>query len=356
MGQRVLITRLSWFLAHRLAQRLEQDPDVEYILGVDIDEPKGDLDRTEFVKADIRRPVVHKILETTGIDTVVHCALYSTPLETRGRSAMHDLNVIGAMQLLAACQRAENVKRVVVRSSTAVYGAESNDPAVFTEEMERSSPRDPFGRDCVEMEAYVREFGRRRRDVELTLFRFANILGPHADTPLTRYLRMPVVPTALGFDPRLEFLHEQDAVEILYRAVREPVVGTYNAGADGVLYGSQVLRIGQRVQLPLPMPILSAQGLLSRLFGRSLLIPDHILRLLQWGRVSDNARLKREFGYLPRYTSRDVVREFYAEHRVRRMAGPSHQTGDRWERELHDFLTRKGQERFLARTRGGDEE
>jgi UDP-glucose 4-epimerase len=349
MGQRVLITRISWFLAHRIARRLEDDPNVEYILGVDIEEPRGDLDRTEFLKADFRRAVMLKILDATGIDTVVHCGLYSTPEEARGRSAMHDLNVIGAMQLLGACQKAETVKRVVVRSSTAVYGAESNDPAAFSEEMGRSSARDPFGRDCVEMEAYVREFRRRRREVDLTVFRFANILGPRSDTPLAQYLRMPVVPTVLGFDPRLQFMHEDDAVDLMLRAVRDPVVGTYNATGDGVLYLSQVLRIGRRVELPLPMPILNMSAALVSLLGRGLVVPPHILRLLQWGRVADNARLTGEFGFTPKYTSSDVVREFYADERLRRVAAaPAEQ---RWERELHEFLTRKGQERFLARAR-----
>lgn len=349
MGRRILITRLSWFLSHRLARRLESDPDVEYILGVDADEPRGDLERTEFLKADIRRPVMLKIIEATGIDTVIHCGLYSTPEEARGRSAMHDLNVIGAMQLMAACQRSESVKRVIIRSSTAVYGAEANDPAVFTEEMGRATSRDPFGRDCVEMEAYVRELRRRRRDIDLTLFRFANILGPTADTPLAQYLRMPVVPTVLGFDPRLQFMHEDDAVDLLTRAVDEPVVGTYNAAGDGVLFLSQAIRIGRRFELPLPMPVLNMSGPVVKMLGKGLQVPPHIIRLIQWGRVADTRRLISEFGFNPKHSTRDVVREFYAEERLRKVSAQP--TEQRWERDLHDFLTRKGQERFLARAR-----
>jgi UDP-glucose 4-epimerase len=160
---------------------------------------------------------------------------------------------------------------------------------------------------------------------------------------------MPVVPTVLGFDPRLQFMHEDDAVDLLEQAVQRPIVGTYNATADGVLYLSQLLRMGGRVELPLPLSILNLTGPLVRLARRGLQVPPHIIRLVQWGRIADNRRLKEEFGFTPRYTTRDAVREFYAERRLRRVAEGGRP--QRWERELHEFLTRKGQERFLEKAR-----
>jgi UDP-glucose 4-epimerase len=344
------MTRIGWFLSHRLALRLEQDPEVEYILGIDLDQPRGDLQRTEYLRADIRKPVLLKILESTGIDTVVHLGLYSTPGEAGGRGAMHDLNVIGAMQLFAACQRAESVKQVIVRSSTAVYGAESNDPAVFTEDMMRAARTDPFGRDSQEIESYARELSRRRPELDMTTFRFANILGPGADTPLANYLTMPVIPTVLGFDPRLQFIHEDDASDLLVRAIERPVRGVFNASGDGVMYLSQVIRQGGRVEVPLPTPVLKLAAPLFRFAGRSVKIPPHVINLLHWGRVADTTRLRKVFGFEPRRTTRDAVREFYAERRLRRVTRT--QQAQTWERELHEFLTRKGQERFLARSRG----
>ncbi|HVE91769.1 MAG TPA: NAD-dependent epimerase/dehydratase family protein [Actinomycetota bacterium] len=346
MGRRVLITRLSWFLSSRLAQMLEQDPDVEYILGVDLQEPAAELERTEYLRADIRRPVLARVIEATGIDTVIHLGLYSTPDEAGGRGAMHDLNVIGAMHLFAACQKAGTVKRVIVRSSTAVYGADSGDPAVFTEEMGHSSRNEPFGRDCSEMEGYARDFARRRRDVLTTTFRFANILGPASDTPLAQYLTMPIVPTMLGFDPRLQFIHEDDAADLLLRALREPVAGTYNAVAEGVMYLSQVIRQGGRLELPMPMAALNLLAPVVRLTGQGLRIPPHVVRLIQYGRVADSGRLRTQLGYVPRYTTRDAVREFYAERRLRRVVRATQPQP--WERELQEFVTRKGRERFVT--------
>src|SRR5688572_27447964 len=164
MVQRVMITGVSRHLAGRLAQRLEADPAVEYIVGVDLEEPEVDLERTEFVRADIRNPLIAKVIQAAEVDTLVHLSIISTPTRVGGRSAMKDINVIGALQLFAACQKAPSLRRLVMKSSTAVYGASSRDPALFAEERgARDVPRHGYAKDAVEVEQYARDFGRRRR-------------------------------------------------------------------------------------------------------------------------------------------------------------------------------------------------
>ena len=169
---------------------------------------------------------------------------------------MKELNVIGTMQLLAACQNAASVRRLVVKSSTAVYGASPRDPAVFTEATSaKAVPRSGYAKDCAEVEGYVRGFSRRRPDVTVTMFRFANFIGPTVETSLTRYLSLPVVPTALGFDPRLQLIHEDDAIEILRRACatdRSGVSTTRRARACCCCRRRSGGRAGS--QLPVPLP------------------------------------------------------------------------------------------------------
>src|SRR5438094_4452389 len=135
MAQRVMITGISCHLGAKLAQRLEQDPEVEYVAGVDLEEPELDLERTEFIRADVRNPLIAKVLQATEVDTLVHLAIIATPTRVGGRSAMKEINVIGSLQLFAACQKSTAVKKVVMKSSTAVYGASAGDPALFTEDM-----------------------------------------------------------------------------------------------------------------------------------------------------------------------------------------------------------------------------
>ncbi len=344
MGQRVLITGISGHLAGKLARRLEQDAEVEYLVGVDLDEPRLDLERLEFVRADIRNPLVVKVLQTTEVDTVVHLNLLATPAGLGGRGQMKEINVIGTMQLFAACQRAERLRKVVMKSTTAVYGSGALDPAMFTEDMEaRSEPLRGYGKDSVEAEAYARGFGRRRPDVDLTILRFANFLGPEIRSAMTRYFSLPVIPTPLGFDPRLQFIHEDDAVEVLYRAVRGAHPGTFNVAADGVLMLSQVIRLLGKPWVPIAAPLVVPVGSLLRRL-RLVDFSTEQLRLLAYGRVSDNGRMKAEFGFEPARTSREALLDFSGSRKVRRLVSPERL--EEWERDVYAFLRRKRQERF----------
>src|SRR5438105_14403522 len=343
MGQRVLITGISRFLGAKLAQRLERDPDVEYIVGVDLDEPEVDLDRTEYVRADIRNPLVVKVLQAADVDTVVHLGIVTTPTRVGGRAAMQDLNVIGAMQLFAACQKAERVKKLVMKSTTAVYGADPRDPAIFTEDMSaRSIPRMGYSKDSIEIEQYARDFGRRRPDVDVTILRFANFIGPDIETTLTRYFSLPVIPTAMGYDPRIQLVHENDAVEVLYRSVRESHPGIYNVAGDGALYLSQIVRLLGRPPLPLLLPLVSPVANAIRRAGLVDFSTDQ-LRFLLYGRVVDNSRLKSAFGFTPGFTTRAALEDFIRGRRIKQVL--PRETVEQWEHDLYAFLRRRGQER-----------
>jgi UDP-glucose 4-epimerase len=348
VGQRVLITGISGHLAGRLARRLEQDPDVEYLCGIDLHEPSLDLERTEYVRADIRNPLVVKVLQTTEVDTVVHLSLLSTPFGAGGRTRMKEINVIGTMQLLGACQRAEPVGKVVMKSTTAVYGAHPRDPALFTEDMTaRSEPRGGYTKDAIEAERYARGYARRRSGVALTILRFANFMGPDIETPFTRYFSFPIAPTAWGFDPRLQFVHEDDAVEVLYRSIREDHPGVYNVAGDGVVLLSQALRLVGKPSIPVILPLVAPLAGIVRRTGLVDFATDQ-LQFLLYGRVADNALLREEFGYRPRYSTRDALLDFAKGRRIRRLL-PSEQLSD-WEREVYAFLRRKNQERFERTT------
>ncbi|MFN2613602.1 MAG: NAD-dependent epimerase/dehydratase family protein [Actinomycetota bacterium] len=339
MAQRVLITGISRFLGGRLAQRLENDPDIGEIFGVDLEEPTVELQRTEFVRADIRNPLIVKVLQATEVDTVVHASVIATPARAGGRAQMKEINVIGTMQLFAACQKAESLKRLVMKSTTAVYGSEPNDPAIFTEDMAPSShPRTGYAKDAWEVENYARSFGRRRTDVALTILRFANFIGPHIDTPLTRYFALPVVPTALGFDPRLQLLHEDDAIEVLYRAVRGEHPGIYNVAGDGVVYLSQALRMGGKVPMPVFMPFMNPLASLVRKTGVVDFSPEQVSFLL-FGRVGDIARLKTTFGYTPQFSTLEALRDFYEKRKLAKVF--SDEQAQQWERDLYQFLSRR---------------
>ncbi|MBO4209712.1 NAD-dependent epimerase/dehydratase family protein [Micromonospora echinofusca] len=302
----VVVTGVSRYLGAHVAARLAADPRIGRVIGLDPADPAPEfailLDRVERVRVDMAS--VGPLIDDLGADAVVHLALVTAPDQQHGgRMAMKDQNVIGTMQLLAAAQRATRLRKLVVRSSTAAYGVSFRDPAVFTEETEpREVPRGGFGRDILDIEGYVRGFRRRRPDVTATVLRFAPFIGSTADTTLTRYFSQPVVPTVLGRDPRLQFVHFDDALEVLHRSVVEEHPGTYNVAGPGVLNLSQAIRRAGRIGVPVLEPGLSGAAGIARTLGFGRYGLDQV-DLFVHGRVVDTTRLIEEYGYTPRTTA-----------------------------------------------------
>jgi len=312
VGRVVLVTGVSRDLGRRFARAAAGDPAVERVIGVDVVPPRGDIGDVSFVRADIRNPVIAKVIAKEDVDTVVHMSVISTPGNAGGRTTMKELNVIGTMQLLAACQKAPGLQHLVVKSTTTVYGASSRDPAMFTEDMEpRRAPRAGYAKDVAEIEGYVRGFARRRPDVRVTMLRAANVVGPHVTSPITSYFRLPVVPTVLGHDPRLQFLHEQDLLAVLQHAVTHEVPGTFNIAGDGVLMLSQAVRRLQRPSVPMPGFAVGSLGSALRSARLADFSPEQIA-FLTYGRGVDTRAMREVLKFEPSFTTAEAFCDFAA--------------------------------------------
>jgi UDP-glucose 4-epimerase len=319
VGRTILVTGVSRYLGGRFARLLTSDPAVARVIGVDVVPPPHDIGDAEFVRADIRNPVIAKVIARAAVDTVVHMNVIATPTVAGGRVSMKEINVIGTMQLLAACQKAPGVVRLVVKSTAGVYGSSPRDPAMFTEETgAKVLPRTGWGKDSVEVEGYVRGFSRRRPDVAVVQLRFANIIGPGIETALTDYFGLPVLPSVLGFDPRLQFVHEDDALEALRRATVGEATGVINVAGDGVLLLSQAARLAGRPTLPVPAPVTGPVGQVLRRFGVVDFTGEQ-LRFLSYGRVLDTTRMRAVLRFEPGYTTREAFADFV---RGRGLTGP----------------------------------
>ena len=310
MGRVVLVTGVSRYLGGRFAARLSHDPAVDRVIGVDVVPPTHDLGEAEFVRADIRNPVIAKVIEQAAVDTVVHMSVIATPTSAGGRVTMKEINVIGTMQLLAACQRAVGVRRLVVKSTAAVYGSSPRDPAIFTEDTgAKVLPRSGWGKDSVEVEGYVRGFSRRRPDVEVATLRLANFVGPGVRTPMTDYFKLPVLPTVFGFDARLQFVHEDDGLEALRLATVGRATGVINVAGDGVLMLSQAARLAGRPTVALPRPVAGPVGQLFRRAGLADFSPEQ-MAFLAFGRCLDTTRMRSVLGLTPAYTTKQAFLDF----------------------------------------------
>ncbi|MET0730297.1 MAG: hypothetical protein ABWZ03_03815, partial [Solirubrobacterales bacterium] len=209
-------------------------------------------------------------------------------------------------------------------------------PAFFTERMRRPHPPPSMiERDIVEAEEAVTDFADKRPEVTVTVLRCAHVLGPDVDTNFTRMFGLPLVPMVFGFDPRLQFVHEDDIVHALEHATLSSIPGVYNVAGDGVLALSEV--IGLLGKRPLPvLPPMGAATVLAPLRRLGLRIPDEILNLLRFGRGVDN-RLYKATGFDYGYTSREAVLDL-AEHMRLEPVLRGHEQRYRYEREVEEFL------------------
>lgn len=312
MGQVVLVTGVAGDFARRVAAQLSAAPGVDRVVGVDVLPPRGDLGATDFVRADIRNPVIAKIMVRERVDTVVHASVNATAAAAGGRASVKELNVIGTMQLLAACQQSPEVRKLVLKSSASFYGASHRDPAMFTEQMTaKRLPGGGFAKDVAEVESYTRGFARRRPDVDVTTLRVAHVIGPTVTSGMSGYFGLPVVPTVLGFNPRLQFLHEQDALDVVQHATTSEVTGTFNVAGDGVLMLSQAVRRLGRPTLPLPGSLVPTFGQTMRQTKVADFSPDAVA-YLTYGRGLDTTRMRAELGFEPAYTSAGAFESFVA--------------------------------------------
>ncbi|HEV2723926.1 MAG TPA: NAD-dependent epimerase/dehydratase family protein [Thermoleophilaceae bacterium] len=335
-SKRVLITGLSTYWGGRLALALEGDPSIEAIVGVDNEEPSVELDRTEYVKVGAQHALLRRIVEAAEIDTVVDTRLVVDSSTTSSRNA-HENNVIGTMNILAACSGTSCcVRKFIFKSSTHFYGSEQDDPAFFDETMGRPhAPRTPIERDILEAESSVAEFADKNPGVTVTILRFANVLGPDVRTSHIDLFSLPAVPMILGFDPRYQFVHEDDVVHGLEHVVQRQLPGVFNLAADGVLTLTEVAGLLGKPYAPILPPW--GTGLAAGLAGRlGVKIPAEMLNQLRFGRGVDNRRLKA-CGFEYGYTSREAVLKLGEHLRLHPLLRSSAEPY-RYEREVEEFL------------------
>jgi UDP-glucose 4-epimerase len=307
VGRRVLITGVGSYLGTLLAARLEEDPEVEAVFGLDTRKPRFPLTRTELIDADIRDPEITPLVARMEADTVVHNSIVRQPGPGMSSRAMHDINVIGSLQLLSACGQAPTIRAIVIRGSAGIYGAEPHAPQFFGEEMTRLFPlRTRFQRDVAEIENYFETHSRRYPNVTCTMLRYQPAIGRSLATQIGRYLSQPVCPTHLGFDPRIQLVHEDDALDALIAAIRRPVRGAVNVAGSGTIGLARMIHLAGRRRAPIAGPLFGPLTGAGRRLGLDA-YSDDFTRLLRYGRGVDIGRLEHELDHQPRYSTVEAV-------------------------------------------------
>jgi UDP-glucose 4-epimerase len=306
-ARRILITGVANFWGTGLARALLADPEVERVVGIDTRTPPPDVaSEITLVDADLRAPQLRTLIRAAAVDAIVHTDIPQFPEPGRAARQLHDLTVMGTLQLLAAAGDLPTLRTLVVRGSAAIYGSDPAAPAFLSEEMALRPGATRFQRDLGEIEKLVDGLARRRADVTCTVLRVQPIIGATLDTPITRLLRAPVVPVMLGFDPRVQVLHEDDSVAVLAHAVHHPVRGAVNvAGAGTISLNAAIRRMG-RPAVPVPHPLFGTVAGAARRFGLPPMSEDTI-RYLRYGRGVALERMTNDLGFAPRFDTRGAI-------------------------------------------------
>ena len=314
----VAVTGAASFLGANLIGLLEEDDRVGRIVAVDIKAPLTAGKKTRTYEVDFTQPTTEarlaEILVAERATTVVHLAFLASP--SHASAWAHELESVGTRHVLVAARHAQ-VRKLVMWSQTFLYGADPSNPNFLTERHPlRAGRNEQFFRDKIEAEEEAEKFGQRAQGSMVTILRTAPILGPTVQNYVTRYLSQKLVPTMMGFDPLLQFVHEIDAIAAFKLAVDRDLPGTFNIVGDGVLPLSTVIKLAGRIAVPIPHPIaesLCAMGWLAQLAEA----PPTFLKYLRFLCVADGAKAKDKMGFRPAYTTREALVDFASAQRLR---------------------------------------
>jgi len=315
--RRVLVTGASGYIGSLVVANLADDNEhIAKLVATDI-RPTPRAERKQDVVYrvfDVRESGLAEILLEHEIDTVVHLAAIVSPGKNSDPELEYSVDVDGTRNTLEACVQA-GVSQIIVTSSGAAYGYHADNRALLTEDCPlRGNDEFPYSRHKRLVEQMLAEYRRDYPELGQLVFRPGTILGPTANNQITNLFSKPVVLGINGSATPFVFIWDQDVVGCIALGVRTGRTGIYNLAGDGVMTLHEIAdRLHKRyVSLP-PALISGSLAMLSRL-GVSRYGPEQV-RFLQYRPVLDNQALKRDFGYTPQCTSRQVF-EMYAEARA----------------------------------------
>lgn len=303
----VLITGICGRLGKLLTRRLHR---LGPVMG--IDRRRFD-DRPEDVvhhALDLRRRQTRDIFRAGGIKAVVHLGTMHDPRESD--RAHHTWNVVGMQKLLDYLTQ-YHVPKLVVLSSSTLYGPSPDNPQFLTEDAPLLGAQE-FSqiRDLVEVDMLAQSFFWKTPSVETVILRPCHILGRVRNAP-SKYCRMQRPVTVMGFDPMLQVIHERDVVEAIALALRPGARGIYNLRGPGEMRLSRMLELLGRRPLALPGPMI--QGVLGRLWSyRATSFSSPELDHLRYVCMVDDTRARKELGFTPQYSLEQTLRGVFAEH------------------------------------------
>ena len=303
--ERVLVTGATNPFGRQLVQRLQEEPNVEKVIGIEPRATTEWMNGVELIAFDPDDHELVRFLADQGIDTVIHAGMTPARSGTFARTGPAD--VIGTMRLCAAIgSPSVKVRSLLLISSSDVYPADPYAPLLHREDDSTDGRALEPAASLLEAEDYARDVAARLGHLDVAILRLAELAGAGLGGPLAAALLQPVVPVPLGYDSQVQWLHSDDAVDAIVFAARLELAGVYNVASEGVLRWSEACEIRERPSIPVVPFELGPFAPLFRQIGLPHL-PEGTGAVLRFGSALDAGKL-RAAGWQPRHRQRECVR------------------------------------------------
>ncbi|MEN9529896.1 MAG: hypothetical protein RI932_1769 [Pseudomonadota bacterium] len=314
---KIAMTGASSFRGHLVLKRLAELPHIKEIHVFDVKAPILHAPKIIFHRVDLTRDgaddLIASLLIKNEIKCVVHGALFSGP--GRSGSLRREVETIGTFHILNALAEAK-IERCVVLGDTFVYGAHSQNPNFISESHPLKAAGPDFVKARVDVEKQLIEFAKDYPNCEVCVLRFAPILGPNSTNVRARYFLAGIIPKVLGYDPLLQFIHEDDATIAASLAIFSHARGAFNIVGKGVLPLSTGIHMSGRFPVPVATPVCKtvfSLGFMLRIWD----LPSAMVPFFQYLCVADGHKAEKALGFKPRYSSRQALKALIEAARLR---------------------------------------
>ncbi|MCK2147758.1 MULTISPECIES: SDR family oxidoreductase [Marinobacter] len=304
----ILVTGAAGALAQQVINQLRDHCD---LVAVDFREQVYLGDDIPSYCIDFNKRVFEDLFRRYEFDGVIHLGRIMSSQLTRMRR--YNANVLGTQKLLDLSLK-YGIKRVVVLSTYHVYGAVAYNPALIDE----AAPLKSAGLssdliDSVELENLANIYLWRYPELNISILRPCNIVGPGVRNAMSTLLASERAPVLAGFSPMMQFIHIDDMADAIVLAYKKPVRGVFNvAPQDWVAY-QHALKLCHCKSLPIPsVPPILPSMILRTLKLRSF--PSYLMAFFKYPVVIDGRAFANEFGFKPKRELKDIFR-FYMDNK-----------------------------------------
>jgi UDP-glucose 4-epimerase len=307
-GRRILVSGMGGELGSLVAAKLESEPWVGSLMGIDVDPPRRRLRRAEFHRIEpSHRDRIVDVVTAFNPHVLIHLAVWE-PDARAGTAHAKQFTDAAMTATIGAAAECSALEAIVVRSGIEIYGRARNSLS-RPDESVAPAPTSEYGRMVERVEAMGRSVADRI-GVPVAAIRLAPVIGPHVPSPLGRLLRQSVVPFSALADPPFTVIEVDDAARAIVTAAERQASGPLNIVAPGAVTALQAILRGRRVPLPLIGPDWAIARRLSHLLGAP--IPDHVAEVLHRGRLADGARAADVLGFSASTSTPEAIQRLYA--------------------------------------------